>query len=61
MSVLDAAIPGAIGLILLVWPEALFLGSSLNADPRKIRVLRGVGALLLSVAVTYAALVRFGR
>lgn len=61
MSVLDAAIPGAIGLILLVWPEAMFLGSSFNADAKKIRMLRGLGALLLGVAVIYAAIVRFSR
>ncbi len=53
MSFIDAAIPGIIGLVLLIWPQSMFVGAQVNPDARKIRLLRGAGALLLFVAAVY--------
>jgi hypothetical protein len=53
MSFIDAAIPGIMGLVLLIWPQAMFVGARVNPDAKKIRLLRGAGALLLFVAAVY--------
>lgn len=53
MSFLDAAIPGIIGLVLLIWPQSMFVGARVSPDAKKIRLLRGAGALLLLVATVY--------
>jgi len=53
MTYIDLVIPGAAGLLLLVWPQAMFMGSRVNPDAKKIRLLRGLGAVLLLVAVIY--------
>ena len=53
MSFIDAAIPGIMGFVLLIWPQAMFVGARVNPDAKKIRLLRGAGALLLLVAVVY--------
>ncbi len=53
MSFIDVAIPGIIGLLLLVWPQSMFLGARVSPDAKKIRLLRGIGILLLLVAVGY--------
>lgn len=56
MSVIDIAIPGAIGLLLLAWPQCVFLGSKASPDARKIRLMRGLGLVLLLVAGLFQAL-----
>ena len=53
MSFIDVAIPGMIGLFMLVWPQSLFMGSRKTPDAKKIRLLRGTGLLLLLVALLY--------
>jgi hypothetical protein len=53
MSYIDVAIPAAIGLVALLWPQVAFYGSRAVPDDRKIRVIRAVGAVLLVVAIGY--------
>ena len=53
MSYLDVAIPALIGLVAVVRPEVMFYGSRATADPRKLRMLRGIGAVLLAAALIY--------
>jgi len=53
MSFIDVAIPAIIGLVALVWPHAMFYGSRATPDDKKIRLIRGGGAVLLVAAVIY--------
>ena len=53
MSFIDVAIPGIVGFVLLVWPQAMFAGSKVSPDAGKIRTMRIVGALLLVAAALY--------
>ena len=53
MSYIDLVIPGLAGLLLLVWPQAMFMGSRVKPDPKKIRLLRGLGMILMLVALIY--------
>ena len=53
MSYIDLVIPGLAGLLLLVWPQAMFMGSRVKPDPQKIMLLRGLGMVLLLIAVIY--------
>jgi hypothetical protein len=53
MSFIDVAIPGIIGLVLLIWPQAMFLGARVSPDPKKIRLLRNMGVVLLLVTALY--------
>ena len=53
MSVIDIAIPAAVGLLLIAWPQCVFLGSKVTSDPKKIRLMRGLGAVLLLVAALF--------
>ena len=53
MSFIDAAIPGIVGLVLLIWPQSMFVGAQVSPDAKKVRLLRGAGALLLFVAAVY--------
>lgn len=50
MSFLDVAIPGVIGFVALLWPQAMFIGSRVPATDKKIRIIRYAGAFLLLVA-----------
>jgi hypothetical protein len=56
MSFIDVAIPAIIGVTALAWPTALFYGSHATPDARKIRLIRGAGALLLAAAAIYLAI-----
>jgi hypothetical protein len=53
MSFIDVAIPGFIGLVLLIWPQSMFVGARVSPDAKKIHLLRGAGALLVGVAGLY--------
>jgi hypothetical protein len=53
MSFIDVAIPGIIGFVLLIWPQSMFVGSRVTPDPKKIRLLRSMGVVLLLVAAIY--------
>ena len=53
MSTIDIAIPAAFGLVLLVWPRFVYLGSKAKPDARQLRMIRGAGAILLLVAALY--------
>jgi hypothetical protein len=56
MSFIDVAIPGILGLVLLIWPRSMFLGTRVTPNAKKIRLLRGGGVVLLLVAVVYLAI-----
>jgi len=53
MSILQIAIPGTMGLLLIAWPQSMFLGSKVTPDQKKIGRMRGIGALLLLVATLF--------
>lgn len=53
MSFIDVAIPGIIGLVLLIWPQSMFVGAKVSPGPKKIHLLRSAGALLVGVAGLY--------
>ena len=52
MSFVDVAIPTIIGLVALVRPQIMFSGSRPTPN-EKIRVIRGVGLILLAAALIY--------
>jgi len=56
MTYIDLVIPGVAGLLLLVWPQSMFMGSRVKPDPKKIMLLRSLGVVLLLVAVMYLAI-----
>ena len=56
MSYIDVAIPGAIGLLLAVSPQAMFAGSAVDPTPERLKQLRALGGVLLVVAGAYLAL-----
>jgi len=53
MSFVDVAIPTIIGLVALVRPQIMFSGSRATPDEKKIRLIRGVGLILLAAALIY--------
>ena len=53
MTYIDVAIPGLIGLLLLLRPQTVFLGSRAVPNAKKLRLLRTLGALLLLIAALY--------
>ena len=53
MSYIDVAIPAIIGFVALVRPQIAFYGSRVTPDEKKIRLIRGIGAVLLVVAIIY--------
>jgi hypothetical protein len=53
MSYIDVAIPAVIGILALAWPQVLLAGSQATPDARKVRLIRGAGALLLLAAAIY--------
>ena len=55
MSFVDVAIPAIVGLVLLAWPHAVFTGSKVTPDAKKIRLIRIGGVVLLVVAALYLA------
>lgn len=55
MSFIDVAIPGIAGVVLLIWPQAMFAGSKATPDASKLRTLRTVGVVLLAAAAIYLA------
>lgn len=50
MSFIDVAIPGVAGLVIFLWPKAMFLGSCIVPTEKKIHSLRYLGVFLLLVA-----------
>lgn len=53
MSFIDVAIPAIIGIVVLLWPKVLFVGSRATATEQKLRWIRYAGIALLSVAAVY--------
>ena len=53
MSYIDVAIPALFGIVAVAWPGVLFAGSRAIPDPKKLRLIRGAGALLLAAAAMY--------
>jgi len=53
MSHIDVVIPAIVGLVALVRPQLMFYGSRVTPDKKKIRMLRGIGVILLIAALIY--------
>ena len=53
MSFIDVAIPAIIGFVALLRPQIVFYGSRATPDEKKIRLVRGIGVVLLVVAIIY--------
>ncbi len=53
MSFVDVAIPAIIGFVALFRPQIVFYGSRATPDEKKIRLVRGIGVVLLVVAIIY--------
>lgn len=51
MLLINVGIPGIIGLVLLLWPQSMFIGSREIPDPKEIWLLRSMGVVLVFVAV----------
>ena len=60
MALVDVALPGIIGLVLLAWPQAQFAGSRVVPDAAKLRTMRIAGAVLLVAAAIYLAVTLVG-
>jgi hypothetical protein len=57
MGWIDIAIPGLIGLWLIVWPRAAFKPTGdEHTDAANVQKFRRIGGLLLAVAVGYYAI-----
>ena len=50
MSWIDAAIPGFFGLLLVLRPQFVFLGSRVKPDDGKLKLIRRLGMVLLAIA-----------
>ena len=61
MSWIDVAIPGIIGLVVFLCPQAIFLGSRVVPTEQKLRFLRRSGVLLLLVAALFLVIKLVGR
>ncbi len=48
---INVGIPGIIGLVLLLWPQSIFIGSKAIPDLKDIWLLRSMGVVLMFVAV----------
>ena len=53
MSWIDIAIPGIVGLILMIRPQSMFIGARVSPDETKIRRLRKFGVALLLIAAVF--------
>jgi hypothetical protein len=53
MSFIDVAIPAIIGIVVLLWPKVLFVGSRAAPTEQKLRWIRYAGIALLFVAALY--------
>jgi len=53
MSFIDVAIPAILGIVVLLWPKVLFVGSRAAPTEQKLRWIRYAGIALLSVAALY--------
>ena len=51
MLLINVGIPGIIGLVLLLWPQSIFIGSRAIPDPKEVWLLRCMGVVLVFVAV----------
>ena len=60
MTFIDIAIPGIIGLVLLLSPQ-YFLRNSTSRDQNKIRILKKSGIVLLVVAGLYLVIAFFNK
>ena len=55
MSFVDAIIPAVFGIIAMLWPETMFLGSKAKPSVKNVRLIRLGGVALLGVAALFAA------
>jgi hypothetical protein len=58
---MEVAIPATIGLILSLWPKAMFAGSRVPPTEQKLRILKRSGMLLLLVAALFLMIKIVGR
>jgi hypothetical protein len=61
MSLIEAVIPAFFGLLLLLWPRFVFVGSKVIPDESKIRLIRRLGGLLLLIAGIFLTIHVIGR
>jgi len=61
MSLIDALIPGILGLVLLLWPQSVFVGSKATPTPAKLTLMRRVGGLLVAVGAVFLVIGLVGR
>jgi len=52
----DVAIPGILGLVLLIWPESIFFWSRVKLTPKEIWLLRLMGSVLILMAAIHLAI-----
>jgi len=50
MSWIDISIPGVVGLILMIWPQSMFIGAKVEPDAKRIRLLKKCGIGLVAIA-----------
>ncbi|NIQ00867.1 MAG: hypothetical protein GWO19_10305 [Nitrospinaceae bacterium] len=53
MSWIDIAIPGGVGLLLILRPESMFIGAKVEPDEKRIRLLRRCGIGLTAIAAMF--------
>lgn len=53
LSLIDALIPGLLGLVLVIWPRFVFLGSKVTPDAAKTTLIRRLGGLLLGIGLVF--------
>ena len=51
MLFINVGVPGIIGLVLLLWPQSIFIGSKAIPGSKEIWLLRSMGVVLVFVAV----------
>ena len=50
MSLIDAIIPGVFGVLLVIWPHSVFIGSKVTPDAKKLKLMRRLGGGLCGIA-----------
>lgn len=56
MTFNEVAIPGIIGLMLLLWPESMFIWSRVKLGTKEIWLLRLMGSVLVLIAAIHLAI-----
>lgn len=59
MSLFEAMIPGIVGVLLVLRPDSMFVGSRAQPTEAKIALLRKLGWVLLAISVLFMVLAVF--